>query len=98
MAILFAGILAKASVGPGEVLLNMAGRQNLCVVLYAITLMVAITLNVILIPLYGLTGAAMSSAGAVMVEALLLHVAVRRTLGIVLFAFARPDPNRPGAT
>lgn len=98
MPILFAGILAKASVGPGEVLLNMAGKQNLCVALYAITLIVAITLNVMLIPLYGLTGAAMSSAGAVMVEALLLHVAVRRTLGIVLFAFARPDPNRPGAT
>jgi len=90
MVILFTGMLTKALVGPGEVLLTMAGRQNLCVLLYVIALTANIGLNVTLIPLYGLSGAAMATALATLVEALLLHIAVRQALGIVLFAFADP--------
>ncbi|MGK9055169.1 lipopolysaccharide biosynthesis protein [Neorhizobium petrolearium] len=93
MAILFAGILAKSLVGPGEVLLSMAGRQNLCVLLYATTLAASIGLYVVLIPRLGLTGAALATAAGMMIEAVLLHIAVRRTLGIVLFAFADPAPS-----
>jgi O-antigen/teichoic acid export membrane protein len=92
MVILFAGILAKASVGPGEILLNMAGRQRLCVILYAVILSASIALNILLIPQFGLLGAASATAVAMMIEAILLHIAVRRTLGIVIFAFARPHP------
>lgn len=94
MAILFVGYLAKASVGPGEVLLTMAGRQRICALLYAVALCANIGLNMLLIPLYGLTGAATAIAGAMMVEAFLLHIAVRRTLGIVLFVFADPLQGR----
>lgn len=90
MVILFAGVLTKALIGPGEVLLTMAGRQNLCVALYVVALVANIGLNISLIPLYGLTGAAMATALATLIEALLLHIAVRRALGIVLFAFADP--------
>ncbi|WJR69361.1 lipopolysaccharide biosynthesis protein [Neorhizobium sp. CSC1952] len=93
MAILFAGILAKSLVGPGEVLLSMAGHQNLCVLLYAATLAASIGLYVVLIPRLGLTGAALATAAGMMIEAVLLHIAVRRTLGIVLFAFADPAPS-----
>ncbi|WP_137132137.1 lipopolysaccharide biosynthesis protein [Rhizobium sp. FY34] len=92
MVILFAGILAKASVGPGEILLNMAGRQKLCVILYGFILISSIALNMLLIPRFGLFGAATATAAAMMIEAILLHIAVRRTLGIVIFAFARPMP------
>ncbi|WP_280950073.1 lipopolysaccharide biosynthesis protein [Rhizobium sp. LC145] len=95
MAILFAGILAKAMVGPGEVLLSMADRQKLCVALYAAILAINIGLNIALIPRFGLTGAAMATALAMMIEAVLLHIAVRRTLGIVLFAFAAPLAAAP---
>ncbi|RYC04499.1 lipopolysaccharide biosynthesis protein [Ciceribacter ferrooxidans] len=99
MAILLAGILSKAVVGPGEVLLTMAGRQGLCVWLYVVALATNIALNVILIPHFGLVGAASATAAAMMVEALLLHLAVRASLGIVLFAFANPlailDRTRP---
>ena len=91
MVILFFGILAKASVGPGEVLLTMAGEQALCVKLYAFALAANIGLNVILVPLYGIEGAAFAAAGAMFIEAILLHVTVRLKLSIVLFAFARPD-------
>ncbi|OLP48748.1 lipopolysaccharide biosynthesis protein [Allorhizobium taibaishanense] len=90
MAILFAGALTKALIGPGEMLLTMAGRQKLCVLLYVIALAANIGLNVTLIPLYGLTGAATAAASAMLVEATLLHIAVRHALGIVLFAFADP--------
>lgn len=89
MMVLFAGILAKAFVGPAETLLTMAGQQTLCVVLYAGALVVNIALNLSLIPLFGLNGAAFATAGAMFVEAMLLHIAVRRTFGFALFAFAR---------
>jgi O-antigen/teichoic acid export membrane protein len=90
MAILFAGILAKALVGPGEVLLTMSGEQKLCVGVYAVALAANLGFNVALIPAYGLTGAAFATAGAMVVEAVLLHLAVRSKLGIVLFAFVDP--------
>nr|WP_316656667.1 lipopolysaccharide biosynthesis protein [uncultured Gellertiella sp.] len=93
MGILFCGYLAKSSVGPGEVLLTMAGKQRLCALLYAVALLTNLSLNMVLIPYLGLKGAAMAAAGAMMVEALMLHVAVRRTLGIVLFVFADPMPR-----
>ncbi|WP_275791171.1 lipopolysaccharide biosynthesis protein [Pararhizobium gei] len=90
MAILFAGIMAKALVGPAEAFLTMAGQQTLCVFLYAGALLANLALNATLIPLFGLTGAALATTGAMIVEATLLHIAVRRTFGIVLFAFADP--------
>ena len=93
MVILFLGIMCKASVGPGEVLLTMAGEQSLCVKLYVVALAANIGLNVMLIPLYGIQGAAYAAALAMLVEAILLHVAVRRRLGITLFAFARSMPR-----
>lgn len=92
MAILLAGILAKAFVGPAETLLTMAGHQSLCVKLYAGALVINLALNALLIPLFGLPGAATATAGAMVAEALLLHLAVRRTFGIVLHAFAAPRP------
>ncbi|MCB1446953.1 MAG: polysaccharide biosynthesis C-terminal domain-containing protein, partial [Rhizobiaceae bacterium] len=95
MVILFLGIMCKASIGPGEVLLTMAGEQSLCVKLYVVALAANIALNVLLIPLYGIQGAASAAALAMLVEAILLHVAVRRRLGITLFAFARPVPRAP---
>lgn len=88
MAVLFAGIMAKAFIGPAEILLTMAGQQTLCVVLYAGALIANIALNLSLIPVFGLAGAAFATAGAMFVEAMLLHFAVRRTFGFALFAFA----------
>ncbi|WP_064686435.1 lipopolysaccharide biosynthesis protein [Rhizobium bangladeshense] len=95
MAILLAGILAKSLVGPAETLLMMAGKQNLCVALYAGALAANVGLNLALIPHYGIEGTAIATASAMAVEAVLLHVAVRRTLGIVLFAFASPSAATP---
>ncbi|MGZ9718449.1 oligosaccharide flippase family protein [Rhizobium miluonense] len=89
MAILFCGILAKALVGPAEVLLTMADKQMICVYLYAVALVANIGLNIIFIPRFGIEGAAMAGAAAMVLEALLLHIAVRKSLGITLFALIR---------
>ncbi|UWU20512.1 lipopolysaccharide biosynthesis protein [Rhizobium sp. CB3060] len=89
IAILLAGVLAKALVGPAEVLLLMADRQMLCVYLYAAALIANIGLNVALIPYFGIEGAAIAAASAMTIEAALLHIAVRRAFGIVLFALVR---------
>ncbi|MDQ0420512.1 O-antigen/teichoic acid export membrane protein [Peteryoungia aggregata LMG 23059] len=95
MVILFAGNMAKALVGPAEMLLTMAGRQQLCVAVYAVALASNIALNITLIPIWGLAGAATATATAMAVEALLLHLAVRRAFGIVVFAFADPHALTP---
>ncbi|MEM1317442.1 MAG: lipopolysaccharide biosynthesis protein, partial [Pseudomonadota bacterium] len=88
--ILAVGIVARASVGPGEMLLSMSGHQNACAALYGVTLVVAIILNLALIPLYGLTGAAIATASAMIFEALALYSVVMRRLGLHLFVFFHP--------
>jgi O-antigen/teichoic acid export membrane protein len=90
MVILFLGVLGRSTVGPAESLLTMAGEQSLCVKLYAVALAANIGFNVLLIPLYGIEGAALAAAGAMLVEAVLLHIAVRAKLSISMFSFSRP--------
>ncbi len=88
LALLLIGILAKAAIGPGEALLSMVGEQRRCVAIYATALAVNLGLNITLIPLYGLYGVAIATSGAMVFEALALHITIRRTLGIALSAFA----------
>jgi O-antigen/teichoic acid export membrane protein len=86
MAILLCGILAKALVGPAEVLLSMAGHQTVCALVYAFALAVNIVLNIVLIPILDIEGAAVATATAMACEAVLLHITVRHRLGISQFA------------
>lgn len=83
--VLIIGVIARASVGPAESLLNMSGKQNICALLYAITLAVNVTLNLILIPRFGLMGAAFSTAFSMLLEAVLLSTAVHKTMQITMF-------------
>ncbi|SOE16623.1 O-antigen/teichoic acid export membrane protein [Hoeflea halophila] len=93
MVILFAGIITKAMIGPGEVLLTMAGRLKICATIYAVALAANLGLNVLLIPLWGLHGAAAATAGAMMIEAGLLHLIIRRQLGIAMFIASNALPR-----
>lgn len=94
MIILLGGILAKATVGPAEMLLSMTGHQNVCAGVYAVALGVNLILNIWLIPRLGITGAATATMSAMICEAVLLHITARRRLGIVQFValdqFGRP--------
>lgn len=81
------GVVARAAVGPCESLLTMSGNQNICAAVYAMTLAFNIGLNVVLIPLFGLWGAAMATAFAMIFEAAALSFTVWRKLGIVMVIF-----------
>lgn len=87
--ILIFGVIARASVGPCESLLSMSGNQNICALLYVLALIVNIALNLALIPLLGLSGAALATVCAMVTEAATLSYAVHKRLGITMFVFAR---------
>lgn len=88
---LVAGVVARAAVGPAEALLTMSGNQNVCAAVFAATLAVNISLSVVLIPQFGLWGAAIATASSIVFEAAALAITVWRRLGIVMLAFAPID-------
>ncbi len=97
LAILVIGILARASIGPVEMLLSMAGSQTLVAAVFGAALAVNVALNLVLIPLFGLPGAAAATTIAMVVETVLIAAAVRRRFGfrVWVFGLGRPAPARP---
>ncbi|MEM9330502.1 MAG: polysaccharide biosynthesis C-terminal domain-containing protein [Pseudomonadota bacterium] len=93
--ILVAGIVMRASIGPAEALLVMSGKQNICAVVYGSALFVNVVLNITLIPLYGMIGAAIATAIALGFESVSLYAMVQRKLGIHAFILPliRPSLN-----
>ena len=85
MFILAIGPLMRAAVGPAERLLNMAGEQNLCALIYAGAFAVNLIGCFTLIPLFGGAGAAMAVSGAILTESAALYLAARRRLGLHMF-------------
>lgn len=92
LTILVFGILARASIGPVESLLTMAGHQNRVAAIFGVALLANVVLNLLLIPPFGLYGACTATALAMGIEAALIVMAVRRTFGIQVFIF-RMDPG-----
>jgi len=93
ICIMSVGLLGRAAVGPAERLLNMSGQQNVCAAIYGCAFAVNLGLCLVLIPYFGLTGAAMATASAVVVESILLFVVIKRRLG--LHAFVWRGHGRP---
>lgn len=89
LAILGCGILARASMGPCESLLSMSGNQTDAAKVYAGAFAGNILLNLTLIPLFGLTGAAAATALAQIGEAAFLSRAVRKRFGVKAFVLRR---------
>ena len=88
--ILIIGVLARSTVGPAESVLTMSGEQKACAAVYFATIIVNVVLNIVLIPRYGLYGAASSTAIAMVFEAGALYAVAYRRLGLKLFILARP--------
>ena len=86
--LLVPGVLARAAVGPAESLLTMTGHQNVCAAIYSAALALNVGLNVLLIPQYGLWGAALGTALATLFEAGALALTVWRTHGVAMVIFA----------
>jgi len=82
MFILAFGLLARAAVGPAERLLNMVGEQRACAAVYGTAFVTNLVLCLILVPLIGIEGAAISTATAILLESALLFFVVKRRLGL----------------
>lgn len=89
MVILAAGLTIKAMFGPAENILNMLGEQKLCASVLFTTAMVNIVLNFMLIPPFGLIGAATATSLSFTLAALLFFLAIKVRLKINIFAFSR---------
>jgi O-antigen/teichoic acid export membrane protein len=92
--ILAAGILVRASIGPAEILLAMAGQQGIAAVIYVATFVVNVALNVILIPRYGLSGAAFAVSISLVVETAALYTLIATRLGLHCSIFTAFGPLR----
>jgi O-antigen/teichoic acid export membrane protein len=91
MIVLTLGIVARAAAGPCESVLTMSGHEKVCALAYGVALGANMTLNFALIPHYGLMGAAIATAGAMVLEAVMLSWLVWRRMGFVMFIAARPS-------
>jgi O-antigen/teichoic acid export membrane protein len=89
MWILAVGLMARASVGPIERLLNMLGEQRACAVVYAGAFALNLVLCVILVPRIGVEGAAVSTTTALIFESVLLFAVTRKRLGFHVFIWSR---------
>jgi len=92
--LLVIGVVARSAVGPAESLLTMTGNQNVCAFVYAVTLALNIALSVVLIPAFGLWGAAIATTASMAFEAVALSFTVWRRLGIVMAIFAPAGGRR----
>ena len=84
VAMLSFGIVLSCALGPGEDVLNMLGEERLCSLGFAVALLVNVALNFALIPLLGLSGAAIATVIALGVRGALLAWFAWRRLGLVL--------------
>ncbi len=89
MFILAVGMMARATVGPAERLLNMLGERKQCAAIYALAFAVNLALCFVLIPRLGVEGAAVSTATAIIVESICLYYVARRRLGMHVFILGR---------
>jgi O-antigen/teichoic acid export membrane protein len=89
MCILAVAIVARAAIGPAEALLNMTGGQRDCARSLAFAALVNLALSVVLTPLFGIVGAAVSVAFAIIFGAFLNWRAARRNLGIDIGIWSR---------
>ena len=90
------GLLVRASVGPAESILTMAGEQRICALVYAIVFVLNVALNFMLVPVLGLAGAAIATATAMSIEAIALAIVIHQRLGFKSWiGFAIAPVRRP---
>lgn len=97
LVILAFGQLANALFGPVALVLNMTGHERLTLAGVSVAVVLNAVLNLILIPLYGMEGAAVASAAALILWNIVLAVLLKRRAGYsstVVGGQVRP-PKRP---
>ncbi len=96
MAILAVGILLRAAVGPAEFVMNMMGEQKTCATVLFFSVIANVALNVLLIPLYGLVGAAIATSLSRVMASVLFYLSAKRRLGLdisILSSLRRTIPS-----
>ncbi len=93
MFILAIGMMARAAVGPAERLLNMLGERKQCASVYALAFVINLAVGVILIPLIGIEGAAVSTSVALIAESIMLYRLAKRRLGFHVFIMGGATPS-----
>lgn len=82
MLVLVLGFLGRAAAGPSELLLNMLGQQRATACVAVIVAATTIVLNLVLVPRFGLMGAATATAAALVAGAALNTLVARLALGL----------------
>ncbi|AEB12562.1 flippase [Marinithermus hydrothermalis] len=85
LVLLALGQLVNASVGPVGYLMSLTGHQDLSAWVYGLSALVNIGLNALLIPIWGLIGAALATMAAMVLWNAWLYVLVYRFLGLDVF-------------
>ena len=89
LALLSAGQLVNVACGPVGIVMIMTGQETAAARLISIAAVTNVVLSGALIPLWGITGAAIGSTASTILWNVLLVFAVRRTVGIRSTAFSR---------
>jgi O-antigen/teichoic acid export membrane protein len=82
LQILAATWLLRNSLGPQEMLLNIAGRERIVTMVHVLAIALSMVFSLALVPMYGLTGAAIAHAIAWGGTGVLLYEIVVRKLGL----------------
>jgi O-antigen/teichoic acid export membrane protein len=82
LVILAVGVLGRVSAGPAEDVLNMTGNGRVSASTYLAVVVLNAALAIPLIVIFGLAGAALASAAAMIIRAVWLARAARLRLGI----------------
>lgn len=85
LLVVLAGFMLRAALGPVEYLLNMTGHHRDTIRVYAVAAAADVVLNLLLIPMLGIVGAALASQLALLGASVVLCVLVRRRLGLEAF-------------
>ena len=80
--IMSVGLLFRASIGPAESLLTMAGQQGICAGIYTAAFFINVALNIALIPFLGLPGAAIATSISLVFETIALYLVTASRLGM----------------
>ena len=89
--------LVQAFFGPSFVCLFVGGHERSCLVAFATGLCLTIALNIVLVPLYGMIGGAVSALAGKLLWSIWLYALVRRRMGIdtSLFGMFSAPPGKP---
>jgi O-antigen/teichoic acid export membrane protein len=82
LAILAFGQLVTVGMGLAVLILNMTGHERDTATSFTVSAILNVTLNAFFIPLWGINGAALASAGSLVIWNVLTVVLVRRRLGL----------------